>query len=358
MKIVHWIAISAWIVALMPLEGLARDNSEQQVVFEGGGGTRLSGTLLTPASDSPTTVHPAMLLLAGSGPTDRDGNQPPGLMTDLLKQIAQELANRGIASLRCDKRGMYANASQMPKAQAELGAFFSWENFATDAVEAYRFLCKQPHIDPKRVGILGHSEGGLLALDASRLLKADATPPAILVLASTPGRRVDLLITEQLHAALSRQGAPADQVNYFLKENARITERIRTTGKVPGDVPAGLQALYPAYLSSFLHSEFALDPCKLAADYHGPVLVIAGAMDIQVSPERDAKPLDLALASRKPGVHKLLIGAKASHNLKVVNNPSDPGFAGPVSPELMKGLSDWVVLQLVQNAAGVPQRPR
>src|SRR6185437_2429566 len=121
--------------------------------------------------------------IQGSGPTDRDGNQPPQLKTDLLRQIATALGEAGIASLRYDKRGMYANRDTMPKAAAELPHFFDWSAFVEDVHGAFDFLRAQEAIDPARVGILGHSEGGLLALDVSTL----HTPQAkVLVLAATP----------------------------------------------------------------------------------------------------------------------------------------------------------------------------
>jgi dienelactone hydrolase len=319
---------------------------EQQVSFPGAGGVTLAGTLELPAGER---AGPALVLLAGSGPTDRDGNQPPALVTDLLKQIAAGLADEGIATLRFDKRGMYANKADLPKDIAAYGEFFSWKNFVGDAAAGWRFLAKQPHIDPKRVGILGHSEGGMLALEAAAVLKAEGHAPAALILVSTPGRTMDAVITDQLKSTLARQHATPAQTDYFLGENARITKTIRETGKVPPDVPAGLAALYPAYLGKFYHSELAWDPGKLAADFSGPMLIVQGAADIQVSPERDAKALDAAFASRKDDVHTLAVIPKASHNLKVPPNADDPGFKGPVADDAMDQLRKWTAEHLKQS---------
>jgi len=317
---------------------------EQNVSFPGADGATLAGTLQLPAGGG---AGPALVLLAGSGPTDRDGNQPPVLVTDLLKQIAVGLAEQGIASLRYDKRGMYANKAELPKEFAKYGDFFSWENFVGDAAAACRFLRQQPRVDPGRVGILGHSEGGMLALEAARVLKAAGPAPAVLILVSTPGRTIDAVITDQLKDLLVLQKATAAQTEYFMGENARITKVIRETGQVPPDVPAGLAALYPRYLGKFLHSELASDPCKLVADFSGPVLVVQGAADTQVSPERDAKALDAALGARKKDVHALAIIPKASHNLKVLENADDPGFKGPVARDAMEQLRTWVGVNLV-----------
>lgn len=316
---------------------------ERLVTFPGADGVILAGTLQLPAGEG---ARAALVLLAGSGPTDRNGNQPPALVTDLLKQIAQGLADQGIVSLRFDKRGMYASAAALPKDSAKYGDFFTWENFVGDDAAAGRFLREQPEVDPNRVGILGHSEGGLLALEAARVLSAEGHPPAGLILISTPGRPMDAIITEQLKNLLARQDATGQQTDYFLGENARITRAILQSGQVPPDVPAGLAALYPRYLGKFLHSELALDPCKLAADFSGPVMVVAGSADTQVSSERDAKALDAALAARKGDEHALAIIPGASHNLKIPADPDDPGFAGPVAPAAMDQLEQWTLAHL------------
>lgn len=327
----------------------AAEISERQVTFKGADGTDLAGTLQLPAGASNAKV-PALVLLAGSGPTNRDGNQPPILMTDLLKQIAHGLEVRGVATLRFDKRGMDANAAELPKNPNLYGAFFSWENFVGDAAAACRFLREQPEVDPARTGILGHSEGGLLALAAAGVLQSDNHPVAALILISTPGRPIDAIIIDQLQGLLKQQGATPAQSDYFLEENHRITDAIRTSGQVPLDVPAGLAALYPSYAGRFLQSELAIDPCRLAAAFGGPVLVINGALDTQVSPERDAEALNDALKGRTGDDHTLIIVPGASHNLKVAKAPGDPGITGEVAPDVLNKLEAWVTAKLDSRA--------
>src|SRR5438105_11359896 len=73
---------------------------EQQVTFTGAGGVTLAGTLVLPESASADRLVPALLLIQGSGPSDRDGNQLPNLRTDILRQVAELLAEQNIASLR------------------------------------------------------------------------------------------------------------------------------------------------------------------------------------------------------------------------------------------------------------------
>ena len=133
---------------------------EQHISFQGKDGIPIAGTLVLPEPANSDRLAPAVLLIQGSGPTDRDGNQPPNLQTDLLRQLADILAGAGIASLRYDKRGMHENRDSFPKHQNELSDFFSWSAFVDDAHAAFAFLVTHPGIASDRVGVLGHSEGG------------------------------------------------------------------------------------------------------------------------------------------------------------------------------------------------------
>jgi dienelactone hydrolase len=289
-----------------------------------------------PASAGPERPVPALLLLQGGGPTDRDGNQLPGLRSDLLRELAQVLADEGIASLRFDKRGMYANRAGLPAHPDELPKFFSWPSFAGDAQAAFLFLKAYPAVTPDRVGILGHSEGGLLALD---LTTRDR--PKLLILASTPGRPLGDVIHDQLSALLDRQHAIPAQRRFLLDADQRIRARILASGNVPPDVPAGLAALYPSYLGPFLKSALALDPAALAAGFGGPILVINGAADTQVAATRDAVRFASALAARHDG-SEVFTPAGVSHNLKTVTSRDDPGITGSLDAGVKDVILRWL----------------
>src|SRR4051812_48487042 len=136
--------------------------TEREVTFAGAGGLQLHGTLVVPAIKGKV---PGVLLLPGSGPSDRNGNQPPALVTDLLKQIAERLAADGYASLRFDKRAAAVYASTWPpKDMAALNNFFSYDAFVGDARAGLDFLKSQSEINPKLTVVAGHSEGGLIAI--------------------------------------------------------------------------------------------------------------------------------------------------------------------------------------------------
>ena len=274
---------------------------------------------------------PAVLLLPGSGPTDRDGNQP-GLQIDILREIADKLKSDGIASLRFDKRAVRSYAGQWPHSTGELDDFFSWEALVGDATAAYDALKAQPEVDPKRLAILGHSEGGLLALEVAK-----SRQPKALVLVSTAGRDLGTVIEEQISQGYSAQfSTPAD-----LKENIAETDRIvnviRKTGKVPADVPFGLASVFPGYLNRYLHSTFTLNPVDDAKLYTGPTLVVQGQKDIQVSAERDAPRLKAALKNGE-----LYLVPNGTHCMKTYVGSTDPGFSGPVIPAVLSKVSGWL----------------
>ncbi len=329
-----------FILTLLLSAGLARASETATVlqgIAQGAGNTPLALTLVMPAGkQQPAKGWPALLLIQGSGPTDRDGNQPPHIRTDLLRQIAEHLAAQGVATLRYDKRGMHANNASLPADASAYPDFFRWENFVGDAMAAFRFLAEHPGIDGGRTGILGHSEGGMIALSAAAQLKP---APAVLVLAATPGRRMDAVIPEQLERLLIEQQAPANQSRALLAANRRIMETIINTGQVPAEMPRGLAPLYPAYAGPFLQAFLKLEPASLARSFPGPVLVLQGQGDTQVSAERDAPALDNAFAARGPAPHSLRLFPQLSHNFK---SRTVPDLSGPVGEEMLRALSEWL----------------
>ena len=142
----------------------AKGTKQRAVRFAGSQGATLAGTLLLPIWSELEKV-PGVVLVSGSGPTDRDGNNalvPERI--DLLKQIAELLAEAGIASLRYDKRGIGASSAKPHGSIAELERFFAWENFVADVVAAQAELVKHDEIKSYAAAPLGHSEGGLLVL--------------------------------------------------------------------------------------------------------------------------------------------------------------------------------------------------
>lgn len=312
-------------------------SQSESLSWTGAGGAPLAGTFTRPVG---TARAPALLLIQGSGPTDRDGNQRPHLVSNLLKDTADILSRLGIATLRYDKRGMGAVSGTLPTDPQVLLDFVRWEHFVGDAEAALGVLRAQDGIDAGRIGIFGHSEGGLIALD---LAASGRIAPAALVLAATPGRPLAALLRDQLGRMARRQGAPEPVVAAILDESDRIIAHLIETGQYPAQIHPGLAALYPAYLRLFWRSVAALDPAALAMRCPGPVLVIGGERDIQVSAERDLAMLAAGLGRRSgPGTsHRLVVLADASHNLKPVAG-DESGFGGPLHAGYGPALAGWL----------------
>ena len=313
--------------------------SIREVTFAGHGGFELRGTMATPAGPAKA---PAVLLLPGSGPTDRDGNQKPAMVTDVLAQIAEALFLQGVASMRFDKRACSGYAAAWPREAPAMASFFGYRPFIDDVLAAYRFMRAQPGVDLDRCAILGHSEGGRCALQAAADLAGTSEQPAGVACLATPGRTMDHLIREQIAFDLRVKRAPQEVRDAWLDAVNRSVEMVKAERRAPEDIPAGLKALFNPTTVELLHAYFTVDPRLLAAKVHGPVLVINGDNDIQVSAELDAKPLAAALEAREPRQPStLMIVEGASHNLKETTSTGDPGFAGPVVPSVIKAIVLW-----------------
>lgn len=302
---------------------------EQPVRFAGRGGVTLAGTLLLPILSE---IHyvPGVVLVAGSGPTDRNGNNPLAPQrTDLLKDIAELLAKNGIGSLRYDKRGIGQSTPRPRGALATQEAFFAWENFVGDVEAAHAELLRHDEVKPYATALLGHSEGGLLALAATKSLGRKLHA---LVLAATPGRKLEDIVRAQVARDVPALLAPVD----------RAIVAILATGRVPADLPRELELLFPPYGGPFLRSLFSFDPAAVLSELPTPCLIVQGAADRQVMPMEDVQPLIDALRSRgAPG--EATVVAQASHNLKTVTSVSDPGFGGPLSPAVADVILRWLV---------------
>ena len=311
-----------------------RGTKSRVVRFAAADGATLEGTLLLPIWTELERV-PGVVLVAGSGPTDRDGNNPlvPERI-DLLRQVAERLAEAGIASLRYDKRGTGGSTAMPPGTLAEQQRFFAWDNFTADVVAAHAELVRHDEIKNYATALLGHSEGGLLVLAAAPAIERHK--PHAMVLMGTPGRKLG----DVLRAQIERTAPPA-----LVAPAERALAAIAATGRVPGDLPRELDALFPAYAGPFLQSLLAFDAAAALAASPLPCLLLQGAADRQVVPMGDIQPLIDALGRRTaPG--EVAVIAANSHNFKIVGSPADPGFGGPLSPALAETLTRWLARTL------------
>ena len=238
--------------------------------------------------------RPVVLIVPGSGPTDRDGNNPMGVTAAPYRLLAEALAAAGIATVRIDKRGMFGSKAAVADANAVTIA-----DYAAD-VHAWAKAIRA-RTGATCVWVLGHSEGGLVALAAAQ------TPADLcgLILLSTPGRPLGAVVRDQFRANLAN--APLlPQVEGVLAAYEAGKPVDRTA------LHPALAGIFPPQLDGYWRSILGYDPAKLAATYPGPMLIEQGDRDIQVS-VADAK----LLAAAQPRA-RLAIVASANHVLKHV----------------------------------------
>ncbi len=291
MKRIKWCALL--LACMLPFTGWAM--SEQPI------------TLTTPTGDiygvialpEQTKNCPIVLLIAGSGPTNMDGNTVVNGVAvqsnDALKLIAEGLADQGIASLRYDKRGI---ASSMLAAKNESDLRFG--DYIADAQGWIELLHKDSRFTA--VYVMGHSEGSLIGMVACR---DNQSVKGFISLAGA-GRPAYEIVEEQL------SGQPL-QVQQYVKE---VNEKLRA-GESVDNVPMGLMALFRPSVQPYLTSWYNYNPQEVIADLKQPVLIVQGDTDIQVS----VKDAELLKEAQPRAEYRLLSGM--NHVLKVCES-KDP----------------------------------
>jgi pimeloyl-ACP methyl ester carboxylesterase len=314
---IGWLSITATLVALT---GTTPAASETPVTVDAGGGVQLSGTLTTPPGPGP---FPVALIIAGSGPTDRDANGPL-LKTDAYKLLAAALAARGIATLRYDKRGM--GSSRTPQKTSDL----RFEDFVGDAVALTHYLEATKLF--KNVSIIGHSEGSLIGMIAAQ---RDPNVTALVSLEGV-GRPAPVVIQEQLQAA-GVTPAMASEVAQYNRE--------LLAGKTIRSPDPQLNALFQPSIQPYLISWYKYDPAAEIAKLTIPVLIVQGTTDLQVG-MTDANHLVAANPRAKlvviEGMNHVLKAAPAdrAQNLKTYGDPTLP-----LDPQLVSAIADFLHAQ-------------
>lgn len=277
----------------------------------------LMGNLTLPAERSPLSAEaPVLLIVPGSGPTDRNGNSPLGIAAAPYRLLAEALAARGYPSVRIDKRGMFGSEGAISDPNDATIAGYGDDLLAWTNVIRERL----PAEDGARCVIaIGHSEGGLVALAATARL-----PDACgLILIASIGRPLDEVIREQLHAN------PAN-VPFLDEADAALATLKRGERLDGGTMSDALRPLFAPELQGFLIDAFSYDPIKLAAQVEVPMLVVQGTRDLQVGIAdarmlADAAPdATLALVPDVNHVLKIVASDDLSANLATYANPNLP----------------------------------
>ena len=287
----------------------------------------LRGTILLPSTRRGAVV----LIIPGSGATDRDGNSPGGVLASPYRLLAQELAMDGVTTIRIDKRGLAGSAGATPD-----GNSVTIPDYVTD-VHAWTSVIRH-RTGASCVWLLGHSEGGLIAMVAAK----NQNDVCGLILVATAGRAVGEVLRDQLKANPANAGLLEQALSAI--DDLEAGKHVDTT-----NMPPPLLRIFNPAVQGFLLSVFSYDPKLLLAGYPKPVLILQGLRDMQVH-EVDAQNLKNA----DPQATLVLL-PNVNHVLKMVstddrraNIATYTDASLPLAPGVVSAIRDF----LTRNTKG------
>lgn len=282
---------------------------------------------------------PAAFFVSGSGPQDRNGFSS-GL--DLgTHEILDHLTRLGFLVLRVDDRGTGASSA--------LPADPSYLELVADARACVQFLMKREDVDPARVVLIGHSEGG----ETVPILAVEEPAIAAIVLMAAPGRSILEIVADQNRLALEEAKLAPEEIEKQMKEVRAFL------AKLAGDEPidaAGASAGELQALASraWFRSHAKLDPLATIRKVKCPVLLLQGAKDFQVSPAKDAEALEAALKDAKHPDHALKVLPGLDHLFKKspgeTSQFTDYWKSRPIDPSFFEALDGWLRAHVLDRA--------
>lgn len=284
----------------------------------------LAAELVLPRSRDAAAKLPAVLFLAGAGPQDRHGLIPDTAIDLGSHEIHDALARAGFAVLRFDDRGVGGS---------EIGDEPT-PGFATlvdDGRRALALLAARPEIDPRRLFVIGHGEGALMAsILASERRKH---PLAGLVMLAAPGRNLRELVYDEIRAAM------LGQRDAEIRAAVQRARDVHDAALADGELPASSVAA-----RAWMIEAFREDPLARLKAVKVPVLALQGDKDFQVSAERDFGPIAELLGTRKSCEVQLIAGV--DHLFKPESGQSTPGHYSDlerrVAPEVIAAITQWL----------------
>jgi hypothetical protein len=291
----------------------------------------LAGTITIPHGEG---RHRAVLLISGSGPQDRDesimGHQPFWVLAD-------HLSRRGIVVLRVDDRGVGGSTGST--------AASTGESLARDISSGLEFLRAHERVDSKWVGLIGHSEGGVLG---PRVAAADRDVAFVVMMAGTgvPGHEV---IREQSVAIARASGADAAAIETLSAQQTAAMDAVlgakdADEARVALEPILGPGSNAATMLSPWFMDFVRYDPAPALEKLRCPVLVLNGALDLQVLPDQNLPPIRKALArNRRVTIHRL---EGLNHLFQQAKTGAPAEYATieqTIAPEVLDLISDWIV---------------
>lgn len=334
--------------------------TEEVVVINQKANVRLAGTLTLPRGKPP---FPAVIMLTGSGAQNRDeelfGHKP-------FLVLADYLTRRGFATLRMDDRGVGGSTGDMSQVTTL--------DFVQDALAAVAYLGTRREIDSKRIGLLGHSEGALVATIAA----AQSQKVAFIVLLAGTAVPGEQILFRQAELIARKSGVPDNLIERNRQLQARVFEILRresdnekaaqqiaeallanlTRGEVSPQQRQSMEAQARTYTRPWFRTFIALDPAVYLRKVRCPVLALWGANDLQVDPDQNMPVMEKALRAagnkqftlrKLPGLNHLF--QKSSSGLPTEYGKIEETF----NPDALKIIGDW--LQAVSQSLVAPAKP-
>ena len=322
-------------------------------------GVTLAGTLTLPDGAGP---FPAVLLITGSGPQDRNesllGHKP-------FLVLADHLTRQGIAVLRVDDRGIGKSTGKFGLATSQ--------DFASDALAGVEFLKAHKQINPHQIGLIGHSEGGLIA----PLVATKSKDVAFIVLMAGPGVTGEEILYEQGTLLGRAAGAPEQSVTHNRKLQAemfaivkaekdpavaeqklkelltkRVAELPEAQRKQAEASPAAMDAQIRQVNSPWFRYFLTYDPRPALSAVRVPVLALNGELDLQVPPKQNLPEIEKALKAAGNRDYRILELPKLNHLFQTAQTG---GFAEyekieeTISPSALNAMSEWILARTAKT---------
>jgi pimeloyl-ACP methyl ester carboxylesterase len=323
--------------------------ASEDVTFESVHGVRLAGTITMPPGAGP---FPAVVMVTGSGAQDRNeelvGHKP-------FLVIADYLARHGIATLRYDDRGFARSTGHFVGSTSA--------DFANDAEAAVRFLRGRPGIAGSAVGIIGHSEGGMIA----PMVAARSKDVAFIVLLAGPGLPGDSILLLQGALIAKASGVPQAMIDQNVYVNRRMFDVLKTTPDsaeaaaklsalsarmvetLPvaqrGEAASQLASSEKQSLDPWMRYFVTYDPRPALRKTHVPVLALDGSLDLQVPPEADLAAIDAALKEAGNHDFKTVELPKLNHLFQTATTGAPNEYATiseTFSPAALDLIATWI----------------
>jgi len=343
-----------------PLPNEPLPYNEDEIAFKSGS-ILLSGTLTIPKEEN---KYPAVILLTGNGPQSRD-EDVSGFK--IFQKIADYLTRHGIAVLRYDDRGVGGSTGNTMRSTTE--------DFANDALAAIEFLKKQKNIDRTKIGLLGHSEGAMIASIAA----SNSREVAFIVSMSGPGVPGADVLIEQQKLILKTGNVPNNLIEQNLDLQRKINNALVTDkdlNNIRGDIEAFAEKDYAslsanvrksikdkkAYINSTVQSQIMIfnnpwfhfyakyDPAEGWKKVNVPVLLLYGELDLQVPTNQNKPKVEEALAVSGNKNFKTVVFPKANHLYQLATAGS-PGEYSELKKEFVPGFLDTIstwILNLIK----------